>query len=210
MAQTGAPFNITAGDDLNGDLLLTDRPAFAAASLCGTGNQYIKCTKYGDFNLRPGPNDTIIPRNYAQGPGSFTANVRLSKTWGFGETVTRPGRGGGGGGADGGGGGGAPRMPPGLGAGGGGGGARGGGGGGPRGGGGGGGGGGADNTNHRYNLNFSVEARNALNHVNPAAPTGNLLSPLFGISNALGGGGFGPPGGQTNNRRITLSVRFSF
>jgi len=203
IAQTGAPFNITVGDDLNGDLLLTDRPALASPSLCGTNNQYIKCTKYGDFNLRPGPNDTIIPRNYAQGPGSFTGNVRVSKTWGFGETVTRQPRGGGGGG-------GAPGgMPPGMGGGGGGGGRGGGGGGGPRGGGGGG-GGGADNTNKRYNLNFSVEARNALNHVNPAAPTGNLLSPLFGVSNALGGGGFGPPGGQTNNRRITLSLRFSF
>jgi hypothetical protein len=95
-----------------------------------------------------------------------------------------PGGGGGGGGRGGGGGGGGPR--------------------------GGGGGGGGDTTNKRYNLNFSVEARNALNHVNPGAPTGNLLSPLFGQSNALGGGGFGPPGGQTNNRRITLSLRFSF
>jgi hypothetical protein len=65
-------------------------------------------------------------------------------------------------------------------------------------------------TNRRYNLTFSVEARNALNHVNPGMPTGNLLSPLFGLSNSLGGGGFGPPGGQTNNRRITLSLRFSF
>jgi hypothetical protein len=201
MAQTGGPFNITDGADLNGDLLLTDRPAFAPASACGTGNQYIKCTKFGDFNLRPGPNDTIIPRNYGQAPGSFMANVRVSKTWGFGEQVTRQPRGAGGGGPGGGGG-----MPPGMGMGGpGGGGGRGGGGGGPRGG-----GGGGDTTNKRYNLNFSVEARNALNHVNPAAPTGNLLSPLFGISNALGGGGFGPPGGQTNNRRITLSLRFSF
>jgi hypothetical protein len=202
MAQSGAPFNITVGDDLNGDLLLTDRPSFASPSLCNTGNQYIKCTKFGDFNLRPGPNDTIIPRNYGQGPGSFTANARLSKTWGFGEVVTRQPRGGGGGGPGGG-------MPPGMGGGPGGG--RGGGGfggGGPRGGGGGGGGG--DMTNKRYNLTFSIEARNALNHVNPAAPTGNLLSPLFGESNALGGGGFGPPGGQTNNRRITLSLRFSF
>jgi Carboxypeptidase regulatory-like domain len=205
MAQTGQPFNITVGDDLNGDLLLTDRPAFAPASACGTGNQYIKCTKFGDFNLRPGPNDTIIPRNYGQGPGSFTANVRLSKTWGFGEQVTRPrGNGGGGGGGLGPGG-----MPPGMGGGpGGGGGGRGGGGGGPRGGGGGGGGG--DTTNKRYNLTFSVEARNALNHVNPGQYTGNLLSPLFGESNSLGSGGFGPPGGQTNNRRITLSLRFTF
>ena len=90
-------FNITVGQDLNGDLQLTDRPAFAAASLCGTNNQYIKCTKYGDFNLDPVAGDTIIPRNYGRGPGSFTVNLRLSKTWGFGEVTTRAPRGGGGG-----------------------------------------------------------------------------------------------------------------
>ena len=201
MAQTGTPFNITVGDDLNGDLLLTDRPSIAASSLCNTGNQYIKCTKYGDFNLRPAVGEALIPRNYGRGPGLFMANMRLSKTWGFGEVVTRA-RGNGGGGPGGPGG-----MPPGIGGMGGGmgGGGRGGGGGGmggPR-------GGGGDTTNKRYNLNFSVEARNLLNHVNPGQPTGNLLSPLFGTSNSLASGG-GPPGGQTNNRRLTLSLRFSF
>ncbi len=63
MAQTGGPFNISVGDDLNGDLLLTDRPSLAPASACGTGNQYIKCTKFGDFNLRPTTSDALIPRN---------------------------------------------------------------------------------------------------------------------------------------------------
>jgi hypothetical protein len=71
------------------------------------------------------------------------------------------------------------------------------------------GGGGFDNTNRRYNLTFSVEARNILNHVNPGQPTGNLLSTLFGESNSLANSG-GPPGGQTNNRRITLGLRFNF
>jgi hypothetical protein len=163
MAQTGGPFNITDGTDLNGDLLLTDRPSLASLSQCGTGNQYIKCTKYGNFNLRPGINDTIIARNYAQAPGSFNFNMRVSKTWGFGEARGRAAGNSGGG------------PPPGMGMGGpGGGGYRGGGGGGH----GGGGGGGGDNTNRRYNLNLSLEARNVLNHVNPAAPTGNLLSPV--------------------------------
>jgi hypothetical protein len=200
-AQTGSPFNITAGQDLNGDLINNDRPALASASLCGTNNQYIKCTKYGDFNLNPGPGATIIPRNYGRGPGSFSANMRLSKTWGFGETVTRASRqgGGGGGGRSGGG------MPPGMGMGGPGGGGHGGGGGGM----GGMGGGGGDTTNKRYNLTFSVEARNILNHVNPGQPVGNLLSPLFGESNSLGNSG-GPPGGQTNNRRVTLGLRLAF
>jgi hypothetical protein len=204
-AQTGNPFNISTGQDLNGDLQLTDRPAFATASQCGT-SQYIKCTPFGDFNLKPGPNDVIIPRNYGRGPGSFNFNMRLSKVWGFGKETVRPGRGGGGGGGGDRGGGMAGMIAGGAGGGGG----R--GGGGPRGGGGGmgGGGGGGDTSNRRYSLAFSIEARNLLNHVNPGQPTGNLLSTLFGTSNSLGSGGFGPPGGQANNRRITLGLRFSF
>lgn len=190
-AQTSRPLNITTGQDVNGDLQFTDRPSLAAASLCGTSAN-IKCTKYGNFNLNPGPNDPLIPRNYARGLGSFTVNLRLSKTWGFGkETGGQRGNAGGGGGGS--------RMG-GFGGGGPGGGGR--GGGGP--------GGGGDTTNRRYNVNLSINARNLLNHVNPSDPSGSLLSPLFGISNSLGGGGFGPPGGQANNRRLDLGLRFSF
>jgi hypothetical protein len=200
-AQTGTPFNITVGQDLNGDLQLNDRPSLVAASACGT-SQYIKCTKFGDFNLDPAAGSTIISRNYGRSPGSFTVNMRISKTWGFGEVVTRPARGNGGGG------GGAAGPPPGMGGGGpGGGGGR--GGGGFGGGGRGGGGGGGDTTNKRYNLNLSLEGRNILNHVNPGAPIGNLLSPEFGESNSLGNAG-GPGGSNTNNRRLTLGLRFSF
>jgi hypothetical protein len=46
--------------------------------------------------------------------------------------------------------------------------------------------------------------------VNPANYSGDLTSPFFGVANALGGGGFGPPGGNTNNRRIDLQLRFAF
>jgi hypothetical protein len=196
-AQTARPLNITTGQDSNGDLQFTDRPSFAPASACGTAAT-IKCTTYGNFNLKPGPNDVLIPRNYARGNGNFTINLRIAKTWGFGKETSRP-RGGGGGDA---GGGNRGMMGPPM------------GGGGSRGGGdgmrgGGMGGGGADNTSRRYNLNLSFNARNLLNHVNPADPSGNLLSPLFGQSNALANA-FGPPGGQSNNRRIDLGLRFSF
>jgi hypothetical protein len=40
--------------------------------------------------------------------------------------------------------------------------------------------------------------------VNLASPIGNLSSPLFGYSNALGGGS------STANRRIELETRFTF
>ena len=74
------------------------------------------------------------------------------------------------------------------------------------------GGGGSDRP---YNLTISVNASNIFNHTNPGAPIGNLNSPLFGQSVSLaaggisfGGGGIG--GGVANNRRVDLSLRFSF
>jgi hypothetical protein len=77
-------------------------------------------------------------------------------------------------------------------------------------------GGGAEN---RYSLTLSLSARNLLNTTNPGNPIGNLSSPLFGLSNSLMGG-FGPGAGgaggggggmgAAGNRRIELSLRFSF
>jgi hypothetical protein len=64
-------------------------------------------------------------------------------------------------------------------------------------------------TGKRYNLTFSVSARNLLNHVNPGPINGIVTSPLFGESNSLAGGfgAFAQPG---NNRRLELQVRFQF
>jgi hypothetical protein len=64
-------------------------------------------------------------------------------------------------------------------------------------------------SDHRYNLTISVSARNLFNRVNPGQPIGNLSSPLFGVSNSLGGG-YGPFGATANNRRIDFQARFSF
>ena len=218
MANSGNPFNITTGRDQNGDSFFNDRPAFATG---GTGLNILN-TRFGSFNTAPGPQDLLIPRNYGEGPGSFTVNLRASKTWGFGkkgEAVAGPTAGmdgppGGPGGFPGGGGGGGPRG--GGGDRGGGGGMRGGGGGGR---GGGGGFGGGDASGNRYSLTFSASARNLFNHVNLGAPVGNLSSTLFGQSTGIGGGGFGggPGGGgggggqsAAGNRRIEMSLRLSF
>jgi hypothetical protein len=98
------------------------------------------------------------------------------------------------------------RGPGGGGGGGGRGGFPGGGGGGPRGGGFGGGGG---NTG-RYNLTFSLNFNNILNHVNLGNPVGNLGSSLFGQSTSTGGSfGFGG-GNPAYNRRVDAQLRFSF
>ena len=64
--------------------------------------------------------------------------------------------------------------------------------------------------NGKYNLTFSISGRNIINHVNYAAPVGNLSSPLFGQSTATAGG-FGPfASGAAGNRKIEVQVRFSF
>jgi hypothetical protein len=64
----------------------------------------------------------------------------------------------------------------------------------------------------RYNLTFSVYARNLTNNVNLGTPIGVIGSPLFDHSNSLGGVFGGGPGGgsQAMNRRIDFQVVFSF
>ena len=206
-ARSGTPFDITVGRDLNGNTYADDRPEFAPAGSCPSTNPDIKCTKYGNF-LIPVSNApyTPIPRNYAVGPPLISVNLRMSRTWGFGEARTSnfsaADRSGGRGGPPGGGGGGGPRG--------------GGGGGGMRGGGGGmrGPGGGDALTNQRFNLILSISARNLLNTTNLGTPVGSLSAANFGESLGLAGGGFGGPGGgggsSANNRRIDMSIRFSF
>lgn len=62
----------------------------------------------------------------------------------------------------------------------------------------------------KYNLTFSISARNLINHVNPAPPDGNLTSSLFGQSTSTAGG-FGPfASGAAGNRKVELQMRFQF
>jgi hypothetical protein len=196
---SGQPYNVTVGQDLDGDSIFNDRPSFSTAPCTTNTPPYsgIACTPLGTFNLNPSAGEKAIPINIGTGPTLFTANLRLSKTFGFGREVgagqgPRGGQGGGGGGGRGGG---AP-----------------GGGLGGRGLSGAGGGPGgpfsaAAPTSRRYNLTFSVSARNVLNRVNLAPPVGSLDSPLFGQSNALAGG---PYSFGSATRRIDLQVLFSF
>jgi Carboxypeptidase regulatory-like domain len=194
VASSGVPFNITIGQDITGDSLFNYRPAFASAS---TLPQNLVVTKYGNFDLAPAPGEALVPPNLATGPSQYTVNLRVSKTFGLGKKAES---------ATGNQGGGSHRAPGtfggpvGGGPGGGGGGGRGGGGGGLF-------GFGGNDTGHRYSLTLAVSARNLFNHVNLAAPVGNLSSPLFGESNALAGGIFNT---AAANRRIDLLATFSF
>ena len=73
--------------------------------------------------------------------------------------------------------------------------------------------GGGGSSGRKYSMTASIMFHNMFNTVNQGSPIGSLNSPLFGQSTSLaGGGGFGPGGGggQAFNRRIDLSLRFSF
>jgi hypothetical protein len=181
---SGSPYNITVGQDLANDLQFNVRPAFNTNP---SGACTFPTKAACQFMIPPTPY-TQIPINYLTGPNLFTLNLRLAKTFGFGPEVggksgAQPG---GGGGPRGGGGGGGGFGRPG-------------GGGGPFGMG--------PGTNRRYNLTFSVNARNVLNKVNPATPSGVLTSPNFEQSTALAGGPFSS---AAANRKIELQAMFSF
>jgi hypothetical protein len=194
---SGTPFNVVVGQDLNDDSILNDRPGFISSKTCSTvqfsgTSGTTACTPLGTFNTAPAPGSSTIPINYGTGPGNAVVILRLSRTFGFGKKAQGAGAGGGfpGGGGPGGG-----RGGPGGGLGG-----RGlsGGGGNPFGGG--------PVTNRRYNLTLSVSARNVFNHVNLGLPSGNIDSPNFDRSTTIGG----VFGNQSANRRIDLQARFTF
>ena len=196
IASSGSPYDITAGQDLNGDSIFNDRPNQIAVcpSNLPAGTTCLN-TPLGTFTTAQGLG-TPVRVNSETGPSLVVLHLRLSKTFGLGREVkggtsARQGGSGGGGGGRGG--------PPGGGL----------GPGGLSGMGRGGGGmfGGGATTDRRYNLTFTVSARNALNHVNLAAPIGDLNSPFFGQSIALAGG---PYSSASAVRRIDLQVLFSF
>jgi len=198
VAQSGNPYNVTIGSDLNKDTLRNERPMFA---IPGAPVDPTATTKTipgcGTFTTPPQGtlNYTPVPINYCTGPALFTLNFRATKTFGFGASTTRPasggsdgGRGGPGGGGDHGRGGGGGR-------------------GGPGGGMGGMFGGGGGGTGKRYNLGFGVIVQNVFANNDYATPNGTLLSPLFGQSTQLSGG---PYSTNAALRRIALSTTFNF
>jgi hypothetical protein len=139
-------------------------------------------TKYGLLDPNPGPGEKIIGRNFGRGPGQYSVNVRIAKTFGFGpEKVTASGNtqgnAGGGMGHDHGPMGGVFSSPT---------------------------------TDRKYNLTISMQGRNLLNHTNPGPIIGDITSPLFGQANSMAGGGGGGFSENANNRRLELQMRFSF
>ncbi|HKS66261.1 MAG TPA: carboxypeptidase regulatory-like domain-containing protein [Candidatus Acidoferrales bacterium] len=201
VASSGSPYNVVLSQDFVGSTVLNQRPAFATNPLNPLA---VVSTRLGNFDTNVndlGPGETIVPVNYFTGPSQFSLNMHLSKTFGFGKPSEGPSGGGGGG----------EHHYHGHGP------------GGPFGGGGGGMmmGGASD---RRYNLTFSIFARNLTNRINLATPNGLLnvpdlatcssdpsscdnLSPYFGKSNSLAAQFRSSSGAP---RTFYLHVSFSF
>jgi len=206
VANTGQPFNIITGQDLNLDRQVNERPSFAGPNAnCALST--IRCTRFGNFNLVPLAGEEIVPRNFGQSPGSVVVNLRIGRSFAFGTinrgnaAAARPAAGGGPGGGAGpnvvaAGGGGPARVAGGP--------------GGPQ-------GPGGAPSEKRFTLNVSLYIQNVFNHVNLGTPVGNLSSPSFGESVGLStiatqfsgpGGGGGSAG--AGNRRIYAQLRLNF
>lgn len=204
VANTGPPFNITTGQDLNLDRQVTERPSLLGPD-ANCALTTVRCTPFGNFNLVPLTGERIIPRNFGQAPGSVVVNFRIGRSFAFGTisrgnaAAARPAAAAGGPGgptvvAAGGG----PRMV-----------AAGAGPQGPQ-------GPGGASSEKRFNLNVSLYFQNIFNHVNLGTPVGNLSSPNFGQSLGLSStaSSFGGPGGGgstgAGNRRIYAQLRLNF
>src|SRR5260370_9661338 len=87
VAQSGVPFNITTGQDLYQDSVFNTR---ATLGTCTPNAICVKQTPYGCFNLSTQPGAPVIPINYAKGPVRFSLNLRLLKTFGFGQKNESP------------------------------------------------------------------------------------------------------------------------
>ncbi len=190
-AQSGSPFNITAGTPDAVTLGYGDRPAFApgvtaASANCFSASSFSNATPY----VAGGP-DNQIPVNLCTGPANVSFNLRLSRTFGIGpktETAAATGPGGPGG----------PGGMVGLG---------GGGGRGPGGGGPGGPGGFGNSTGRKYSLTIGAQAQNLFNEVPYGTPVSTLTSSDFGRYTSIAGGPFS---GQNAVRTVMLQANFSF
>ena len=181
VAQSGAPFDITSGDDLYGTTLFNSRPGFANNPL----KPGLIETSYGLLDPQPDATETLVPRNYGRAPALIAVNLRIGEAFGFGpskENAARPAQGGAGP---------APLGPVtnqglrGL--------------------------LGSPSAGRRYNLSISMSIRNLLNHTNPGPIVGDITSPLFGRSNQIAGAPNGEGFFETaNNRRLEMQIRLTF
>ncbi len=181
--QTGAPFNITTGQDNYDTTLYTARPGIATDPT----RPGLVQTAYGLLDPNPTASEVLLPRNYGRGPGLVSFNLKIGKTWGFGPEkgsggAVRSSRDSG------------PAAGPALSA--------------PKGNGG---MFAQPSTSRKYNLTVAMSGRNILNHTNQGPIIGNIASPLFGRSNQVSGTPNGEGFSENaSNRRLELQIRFTY
>ncbi len=83
--QSGAPFDITAGQDLFGTTVYNARPGIASPGRAGAIQ-----TAYGLLDPNPIAGETILPRNYGRGPGQVNLSLRFTKSIGIGPRKEQP------------------------------------------------------------------------------------------------------------------------
>lgn len=81
--QSGVPFNITLGNDLNGDSQFNDRPTFATDLY----RPSVLRTAFGNFDTSPIAGQQLIPINYGQSPGIIQLNLFLGRNIHFGPEI---------------------------------------------------------------------------------------------------------------------------
>jgi hypothetical protein len=179
--QSGTPYNIIVGRDLNGDSIIAERPGLTAGGSAAScvGETLLYEPSFGCFNLAPAPG-TAIGRNFARGPSQENlAYAQISRTWVLnpdkGEqgkeamvTVNGPG-------------GTSIQVPASL--------------------------AGRPNTpgagGRKYNLTLSINSQNPLNHTTYTVPSGDLSSPFFGAFRSTSYG-------STWNRQVSAQLRLTF
>jgi hypothetical protein len=87
VAQSNGAYNITVGEDLNGDSIFNDRPAFATSQTLPAN---LAVTPIGNFDKAPGPGAPIIPINYGVGVARITTNLRIGRTFNLNRVPERP------------------------------------------------------------------------------------------------------------------------
>ncbi len=179
--QSGAPFNITSGEDPDGTTVYSARPGIAT----DPSRPGLVQTPYGLLDPHPVPGETLIGRNAGRGPAQILVNLRVAKTWSFGpeRSVSGAASGRGNGGANTGGL--APAAPPPVFS--------------------------NSAASRRYNVSLGMSIRNLLNHNNVGPIIGNITTPLFGQANQIFGSpnmeGFLE---TASNRRLEMQLRFTF
>ncbi len=85
-ARSGAPFDITLGQDLNGDSIFNDRPSYATDLTRAS----VVRTAYGNFDTAPIAGQKLIAPNLGTGPALAEVNLSFGRRFHFGPELKPP------------------------------------------------------------------------------------------------------------------------